>query len=1370
MPSSYSRMSLDELRLCAMEGDTEAEYLLGQRLLGQRGRALEGMEHLKNAAKKRHLQACERLGSAYLYGEGDVPQDKKQAMVYYEQALALGSTTARTQLTRLYLESEDRAARGLQLLTEAAEAGDKEAAARAARLYLTGEIAGVDLAKAAKYAALSGDSAVLYETADRLETLGAEPETRDALYRELLKKDREGAQLGIQACLTLARMYEKGRGTRPDGRSAERLLRRAMELEKQQAMAEPRAEMQLAELYEAGAEGLPADHAAARRLLQTVAKGGSEVARLRYIRLCTQDGLYLDAYRASAEAQKYGEALRCVLENWEKIPDKAAFVDRALLFAGPTRREGGEARALRQELYRRALLAGTGADRVLAGALQRGDAAGALAFFQALNDADKSAVYENRELCASLPEGQGPEADQLRALLAEPPEEFRRYAVDLARLRACADPRERWALRQELLPQLPEAREDEARPLAALRQALRSVPEPPKPAPPKPEAPPPAPEEPAEPAAPRKPVSPPGQVAQPGQVVPPEPAAPAEERAAPARKPFVLPSRAQPAEPHTRRMRPAAEDGGLRARVEEAQRAPQGPQRDALLAALDAQWQGLAGLFAAENPADSAAVQRARRFAWEVLEPASPLYEGRRAPAFDAVCDAVLRLIEGADADPDGLAALRARWEETDKASAPALRLAVETLHRLPGKRADEAEDLAAFRAELWESLRAGWAALLARIQDENAPLAERKRQAAAAERELLTPARDLCAGEDCPEYAALCAAADRLLRARPAQAADAKARGGNLAALRAQREKLRRDPIKAMRFAIDALHKLPPPAAGEDRDLAAFRAELREELRARWEIFIPYFDPDSPKGERNPKVLRERARFFAREFLRPAQDLYAQAPCAEYDALCAAVERALPGEAEPEKAAEAAPDWNARLRSLAGRRAEPDAFSALAREYGELPAEAAGEEEALARYRAALVREMRAVLLDLCRGLERCSAPADRKQYAENALRRLDVLSAGSLPVRQEWEEARALLRQAAAHPEDLPWQQRLDQIDRAPEKARKRLLREVEGQLPPAAAGEDPALTELRRRAGAQGWKERLDAFNALTREEDKRAFAQGPKGDLPAEAEGEDVNLTILRLLLEPYRGDLFSQAAPEDDAPEDDSPEDDAPPPEEEDDAPPRRRRKRRGRTAALVLCTLAILAVAAVGGLYLAERSGAFLLPETPQETSAPQDEGSTSVQEGATLMDLSPAESPTHYYLHRWTNPTYEGDFQLLDGEEVRACDGIGWFVPSSALGGEEGAQGQVEARYDLGGQYRTLRMTVSADQEWNDGAASGTFCLTVLVDGQEVYSTGWGDVSSSFAGIEIDLRGAQELTLVLEEVRGSAGTLNIVMGDLTLA
>ncbi|MGI5883418.1 MAG: NPCBM/NEW2 domain-containing protein [Candidatus Spyradocola sp.] len=1348
MPSSYSRMSLEELRLCALEGDTEAEYLLGQRLLGQRGRAMEGMEHLKNAAKKRHLQACERLGSAYLYGEGDIPQDKKQAMVYYEQALALGSTTARTQLTRLYLESEDRAARGLQLLTESADAGDKAAAARAARLYLTGEIGGVDIEKAAKYAALSGDSAMLYETAERLETLGVEPEMRDNLYRELLKKDREGEQLGISACLTLARMYEKGKGTKPDGRAAERLLRRAMDLEKQQAMAEPRAELQLAGLYEAGAEGLPANHDAARRLLQTVAKGGSEVARLRYIRLCTQDGLYLEAYRASAEAQKYGEALRYVLENWENIPDPAAFVDRALLFAGPSRREGEEARALRQELYRRALLAGSPPDRVLADALRRGDAAGALAFFQELNDADKSAVYENRELCASLPEGGGAEADKLRALLAAPPEEFRRYAVDLARLRACTDPAERWSLRQSLLPTLPPARSGEARPLSALRQALLAVPEPPKPAPP----PQPAQPEPAEPelAQPR-PAQPEPAEPEPAQPKPaqPGPESPAEAAQKPtagarkpfvlpgrretapkqaepaARKPFVLPGRTQPAEAHTRRKVAvdALPDGQeIRARVEALRGMEAGPEREAGLAELDERWKALTALFAMEDPADAAAVRRARRFAWEVLEPASALYEGRRAPAFDAVCGEVLRVLEGPNPEGEGWTALRARWDSREHDSPVALHLAVDTLHSLPPETPQDDPQLAQFRAELREALRAGWQRELARLQDEGTSRKDRQKQASALKKELLLPAQDLYAAAPCPEYAAVCAAADRLLQAAPA------AGGADIAALRAQREKLRRDPVKAMRFAIDALRKLPEKTPGEEADLSAFRAELREELRARWEMFLPYFDPASSKSERNPKVLRERARFFAREFLGPAQSLYENAPCAEYDALCAAVERVLPEEKPAPPQAEEAPDWEEKAQALSEIGASPDALRELAGAWAELPQEAAGEAEPLARYRAALVQAMRGALLELCQGLDRC-APQDRKRYAETALRRLELPDSDRLPVAQEWEEARSLLR-GAAQAEARGSRQKSDR----------------------------PA------RAAAPGWKERLDAFNALNREEEKRAFAQGPMGDLPAEAEDEDVNLTILRLLLEPYRQDLFSErpSAAEEAPP--------APEPEEET-PPPRRRRKRRfgpAKIVAVVLLVLLLGAAAAMGLPYLAKEIG---IPVQPVATSSPDEaQGSDEGALAQTLMDLTPTQEPAHYYLHRWTNPTHSGDFQLLDGDQVRTCDGIGWFVPSSAIGEAVGAQGSAQAQYDLGGAYEALRLTVSADQDWNDGAESGSFRLTVFVDDKEAYTTGWGDYTSSFSGIEIDLRGAQSLTLVLEEARGSAGTLNIVMGDLTLA
>ena len=95
MPSSYADMNNEQLRLNAQEGDVEAAFLLGKRLLAVRGSAMEGVEYLKEAAKKRHLQACEILGSTFLYGEGGVPQDKRQAMVYYDQAQALGSVTAR---------------------------------------------------------------------------------------------------------------------------------------------------------------------------------------------------------------------------------------------------------------------------------------------------------------------------------------------------------------------------------------------------------------------------------------------------------------------------------------------------------------------------------------------------------------------------------------------------------------------------------------------------------------------------------------------------------------------------------------------------------------------------------------------------------------------------------------------------------------------------------------------------------------------------------------------------------------------------------------------------------------------------------------------------------------------------------------------------------------------------------------------------------------------------------------------------------------------------------------------------------------------------------------------------------------------------
>lgn len=52
-----------------------------------------------------------------------------------------------------------------------------------------------------------------------------------------------------------------------------------------------------------------------------------------------------------------GDALQYVLTNWEKIPDKARFVERAFPFAPLSQKENPDLRSLRDELYRRMQMA-----------------------------------------------------------------------------------------------------------------------------------------------------------------------------------------------------------------------------------------------------------------------------------------------------------------------------------------------------------------------------------------------------------------------------------------------------------------------------------------------------------------------------------------------------------------------------------------------------------------------------------------------------------------------------------------------------------------------------------------------------------------------------------------------------------------------------------------------------------------------------------------------------------------------------------------------------------------------------------------------------------------------------------------------------
>ena len=254
-------------------------------------------------------------------------------------------------------------------------------------------------------------------------------------------------------------------------------------------------------------------------------------------------------------------------------------------------------------------------------------------------------------------------------------------------------------------------------------------------------------------------------------------------------------------------------------------------------------------------------------------------------------------------------------------------------------------------------------------------------------------------------------------------------------------------------------------------------------------------------------------------------------------------------------------------------------------------------------------------------------------------------------------------------------------------------------------------------------------------------------------------------------------------------------------EEEEEAPRRSRRRRNhrrprransdeGRREALrrrwrrfrLYLRLALLVAAIAASVYFAwpevrdkvlpKLSG---LAATPVETSAPpESDGGEAPDEDApalpaTLMELEPTSAPTHFYLNYWTNPTYEGELQIRDGEEILSCDGIGWFVPSSSIEGEGGV-GAVEARYKLPGAYTSLRFRLAPDAVWNDDSTDASFRLTVYCDGELAYDSDWRCSAAAAADVTVDVSGVRELVFSLEETRSRAGTINVVMADLTLS
>ena len=1293
MPSSYADMNNEQLRLNAQEGDVEAAFLLGKRLLAVRGSAMEGVEYLKEAAKKRHLQACEILGSTFLYGEGGVPQDKRQAMVYYEQAQALGSVTARTRLIDLYLDSEDKAERGLQLLTDAADAGDRKAAARAARLYLTGEVSGVDLERAAKYALISDDSAVLFETAEKLDLLDTNEALRDEMYQKLLAKDREGAQLGISACLALGELYRRGKGTKADGRSAERLFLRAIELEKQQVMSEPKAELMLAELYEKGAEGLPADHESARRLLRSAYKSGNELACVRYIELCTADGDFEKGYQAYAEARQYGDALHYVLTNWEKIPDKARFVERAFPFAPLSQKENPDLRSLRDELYRRMQMAGKSADQVLAHALKENDMAGALTYFEGLDDAGRSAVYGNRGLRASIPApqpGENPALTRLRALLAEVPEEIRRWDAALAQWNGCITPQQKWDYAQKTLPTLPEKREGEASSLTALRRALTGVP---KPAAPKPDD--------------------------------------GVDAAA---------LRARWQEKSSNRYSLEDRIFFLMELLDQlpAQKAGERQEltdlRSEMNSRLESYWKGLHHRLTQEGTEDADRRVMAKVIQERICSKAQPFIAAHPSAEFSALCGTISGIL---DTPP------MPQPEQPPVQKEPAAQSTEDALHlewQMAKTRGDFAEadfllraleegkGNEALREEMLHTLEDKWKAWREMLGQQTDAEERDRRIRMIARRFPKERVKGVYAGRPSLAYDALCSAMEAETTARQQEKPKPAPQAPKTISPEAIRREWKRveaqdDPDKATEYLIRALNSLPKPSRSDSGALTGLRGDFLRELDKYMEGYALALRQDEDHPEMQLKEAGD-----LNGLLRRAAPLFGTMNYKGYahlkDEVRRVLERVEDDEVTQRKSGvdkHSTIDWETMLEEFQPQSYPPEKLGELMQLFAEqIPFEKTGEDPKLHQYRLAVARRILELTRQLSGELVACNNVMEQRAWAQK--RRDCVL----FPVQEKYM------------PPEL------------------RQLRTMTSQLLDA-----PRETQSE-------WQKRLNAFNQIRDEEKKREFVRGPMGQLPDKTADEPAELTILRTLMTPYRVNPVTQEPPKA-KPQPKPQQRVTPQPPKQEKKPqqpqkPKEKPKKKGGCLRAFLIALAVMtAITLLGTILQKWEQKKPSATSKPFETEAPATIEPTVLPANAVaLTELEPVEKPSWFYTGKWASKSYQNDFVVLDGDSTRTVDGIGMYVLTAQA---QNGEGEVSVRYQLDGEYSRLTFLLSPDQKWGCSPDHGTYQLSVLCDGAEVYHSDWLDYAQN-DWVEADVSGCETLEIVLRERPGVKGTLNIVLAE----
>lgn len=202
---------------------------------------------------------------------------------------------------------------------------------------------------------------------------------------------------------------------------------------------------------------------------------------------------------------------------------------------------------------------------------------------------------------------------------------------------------------------------------------------------------------------------------------------------------------------------------------------------------------------------------------------------------------------------------------------------------------------------------------------------------------------------------------------------------------------------------------------------------------------------------------------------------------------------------------------------------------------------------------------------------------------------------------------------------------------------------------------------------------------------------------------------------------------------------------------------------------LLMPIVSLIVIASIGLLVVSAIKGGtrvYHTVPTANATRKPQPTYTPRPSPYYTARDIQIIEKPYSYSIGKWQDVSYEGDLHM-NGKVYK--NAIGMYINHSEI--PSGQEGGTQIIYAIGDECKKFICIVGAEDQWDYGPSSeyGTYRVSFYGDNSGLlYSTDWHDYQF-VDHVNIDISKDDVLTIILNETKGSEGTLNIILGDIEM-